>query len=108
VSFLEREQEREREEEGLGRVGEEKEALLHLHPLAWDPPACGTRGQSVAPSRTVRAVHGRSATPTRTACYLLQNDQCCTSSPRAARTVRASLADSPAHCCGQSDLPFQF
>jgi hypothetical protein len=105
VSFLEREKERERErereEEDLGRVGEEKEALLHLHPAAWDPPVRGTRGQPAVPSRTVRVVRGRFATPARTVRYLLQNDQCCTSSPRASRTVRAALADNPPVAAGQ-------
>jgi hypothetical protein len=58
-----RESKREREEEDLGRVGEEKGSLLHLHPTAWGPPARDTHRQSAEPSRTVREVRGRSAHP---------------------------------------------
>jgi hypothetical protein len=89
VSFLEREQEREG---GRGPwSGWRRER----------GPPITSRGLGPTRAQNPRTV--RSATPTWTVRYLLQNDQCCTSSPRAARTVRASLVDSLPGAAGQSD-----
>jgi hypothetical protein len=87
--FFDKEQERERDEVFL-RFGKEKGGQQAYLLATWDQPTRGTCGQSAAPSRMVREVRGRSDTPARTVRYLLQNAQCCSSSPRAARTVRAA------------------
>jgi hypothetical protein len=99
-SLREREQERERYESWV-RI-EKRKVLLDFHPAAWGQPACGTRGQFATPPWTVREACGRSGAPARTVRYYFENVQCCTSSPRAARTVRAALEDSPPRAAGQS------
>jgi hypothetical protein len=113
VSFLEREQEREREEVDLGRVGEEKG--LHLHPTPWDPPTRGTRGQSAAPrGPSARCADG--SPPRRGLSVICSRTTSAAPPPheprgRSAppwRTVRQEWPDSPAHCRRRSDLPFQF
>jgi hypothetical protein len=86
----------------LDGLGKKRSCLLLLQPATWDPSARGTRGQSAAPTRTVREVRGRSGTPARMVCYLLQNIQYCPSSPRAARMVQAALADGSPGVAGQS------
>jgi hypothetical protein len=101
--FFEREQEREKEGD-LGRVGEKGEVPACFHPAAWVPPARGTHGRSATSARTVCEERGRSGPKAQTVHYYFQNVQRCTSSPRAARTVRAGLADSPPGAAGRSGL----
>jgi hypothetical protein len=85
-SLIQNKKERER---GRLLVFWERERRQQTYLLAtWDPPARGARGRSGTPARTVR--------------YLLQNVQYRPSSPRAARTVRAALADGPPGAAGQS------
>jgi hypothetical protein len=71
VSFLEREQEREREEVDLGRVGEEKGGPASLTSHALGPTRARNPGTVRGTSRTVREVRGRFTTSARTVCYLL-------------------------------------
>jgi hypothetical protein len=83
---------------------ERKKGLNRFHPAAWDPPVRDTGGQSATPPRTVREARGRSGHQARTVRYCFQNDQRRTSFPRATRTVRAALADSPPGAAGRSAL----
>jgi hypothetical protein len=81
-----------------------KEWLERFHLVAWVPPARGMGGRSATPPRTVREARGWSGSQARTVRYCFQNDQCCTFAPRATRTVRAALADSPPGAAGRSAL----
>jgi hypothetical protein len=103
--FLEREQERKRDE-GLLRFGKEKGELMTYLPATWDPPARDMRGLSATPLRTVREVRGRSVICTRTSSTspLAHEPRGRSAPPR--RRVRQERPDSPAHCRGQSDQPF--